>query len=95
MDQSDNKQTLERIFQLREKIDHLDEQISKLLLQRLEIAVSLGALKSGAGLPVKDMHREEDVLEKVAGSLSDSPHAGRVLKLYERILQECRDAQNT
>lgn len=66
-----------------------------MLLHRLEIAVELGNLKSRAGLPVQDLHREEDVLEKVAGTLLDRPLAARVLKLYERILQECRDAQNT
>ncbi len=95
MNSSDSNQSSERILQLRQQIDRLDEQISKLLLQRFEIAVALGNLKSEAGLPVKDAHREEDVLERVSASLSSSPLSTRVLKLYERILQECRDAQNT
>lgn len=95
MNQAECNESSDRILRLREEIDCLDKQISSLLLQRLEIAVEVGCLKNKAGLPVKDLHREEDVLEKVAVALTDRPLAARVLKLYERILQECRDAQNT
>lgn len=95
VDRLENNQTSARITELRENIDKLDEQISRLLLRRLEIAVELGNLKCEAGLPMKDAHREEDVLERVSTVLSESPLSGRVLKLYERILQECCAAQNT
>lgn len=84
-----------KITELRQAIDELDQQISRLLLRRIEIAADLGNLKSELGMPVKDLNREESVMSNVTKTLSGAEMTPRVLKVYERILQESREAQHS
>ena len=49
----------------REEIDRIDEEIVRLIGERLKAAESIGQEKSQLGLPVTDSTREKVVLERV------------------------------
>jgi chorismate mutase-like protein len=75
---------------LREQIDRLDEQIVKLLNERAECALQLGALKSDAGMDTYQPDREIAVLDH-ARDVNDGPLEGHAIKrLFERIIDENR-----
>lgn len=80
--------SLLRLSQMRKEIDSIDDQISQLLLRRLEIACALGNLKRELGLPLKDPTREDLVLEKVKSNVSASPLKKHVVSLYKAIVSE-------
>lgn len=52
------------IEEYRKKIDEIDEQLIKLLEERLDISVKIGEYKKKNNLDVLDKKREELVIEK-------------------------------
>ncbi|WP_297123960.1 chorismate mutase [Thermococcus sp.] len=74
---------LERLHELRKRVDEIDEQIIKLLEERLRIAREIGEIKRGLNLPIRDEKREEEVLRK----------AGKFREVFEKIVEVCRDVQ--
>ena len=75
---------------LRKEIDRLDAQIVKLLNERAEYALQLGALKSAAGMETYQPDREIAVL-KHARDVNEGPLEGHAItRLFERIIDENR-----
>ncbi|MBO8173775.1 MAG: chorismate mutase [Thermococcus sp.] len=74
---------MERLHELRKRVDEIDEQIIKLLEERLRIAREIGEIKRGLNLPIRDEKREEEVLRK----------AGKFREVFEKIVEVCRDVQ--
>ena len=64
----------EKLALLREKIDHLDTAIARLIGERADIARDIGKTKGGA--PVYDPARENRVIEKVIGESPDLDKEG-------------------
>jgi len=62
---------LERITSLRRKIDEIDEQILRLLKQRVEISRSIGKTKREHGIPVRDYEREDELYAKIMRRASE------------------------
>jgi chorismate mutase len=50
---------------LREKVDAVDDQILRDILQRVKICRAIGELKKQKGKPVHDISRETEVLNRV------------------------------
>jgi len=71
---------LERIHELRERIDQIDEEISKLLDERIAVAKEIGKVKREEGIPITDTHREKIVLDR----------AHRYRDIFEKIIQTCK-----
>jgi len=57
---------LERLADLRKKIDEVDEQMLTLLRKRVTIAEQIGKVKTEKVLPIRDEQREREVLDRVA-----------------------------
>jgi len=74
---------LEKLHELRKRIDEIDEQIIRLLEERVRIAKEIGAIKRELNLPIRDEEREEEVLKK----------AGKFREVFEKIVEVCRDVQ--
>jgi chorismate mutase len=77
-----------RLSSMRQEIDAIDDELSRLLLRRLELACSIGSLKADLGLAIRDACRENAVLDKVATCVSTSPMAKHIVKLYMSIVAE-------
>lgn len=74
---------MERLYELRGRIDEIDKQIIELLEERIKVAKEIGKIKKELNLPIKDEEREREVLKR----------AGRFREIFERIVEVCRDEQ--
>jgi chorismate mutase len=81
---------MNRLEELRRRIDDIDEQLVKLLSARAECALAIGHEKKTAGLEVYQPSREAEVIGHVqrvnTGPLDD----GAMKRLFERIIDEAR-----
>ncbi len=81
---------MNRLDELRRRIDEIDEELVRLLSARAECALTIGHEKKAAGLDVYQPSREAEVLAHVQrinlGPLDD----GAVKRLFERIIDEAR-----
>lgn len=81
---------MNRLDELRRRIDEIDEELVRLLSARAECALTVGHEKKAAGLELYQPSREAEVLEHVQrvniGPLDD----GAVKRLFERIIDEAR-----
>lgn len=80
------------IKDLRNKIDTLDREIVKLLVERMGVSAEVAAYKIESGMPVLDKTREAALLEKIAslsGDMSDYTH-----EIYLEILKQSRAYQD-
>lgn len=80
------------IKDLRNKIDALDREIVKLLVERMGVSAEVAAYKIANGMPVLDKTREAALLEKIAslsGDMSEYTH-----EIYLEILKQSRAYQD-
>ena len=71
------------IKELRKELDLLDDQISELLLKRIETGKKIVKLKKEAGISKDDPDREKEILERITEGKSE---ISELLKtLYGRI----------
>lgn len=83
-------QNLDRINQLRQKIDRYDKQIVTLLNKRAQCADGIGEVKRRLNMPVYVPSREEEVIELVMKANPGPLSAEAIGRLYERIIDESR-----
>ena len=58
---------------IRARINQVDDQLKKLILERLEIVSDVAAYKKAAGLPVTDREREKKVIARLTqGEVADT-----------------------
>jgi chorismate mutase/prephenate dehydratase len=70
---------------LRQKIDHLDQQIVDLLNQRAQVVVQVGRAKQADGLPIYAPDREQAVFKRIA-ELNQGPLPPKTLQAIYREL---------
>jgi chorismate mutase len=84
------------IEELRKRIDAIDEQLVRLLNDRVACAVAVGRLKHEAGLPIYQPEREAVVFNKVresAAALAGPLSSEAVVRIFERVIDEARRAE--
>lgn len=84
------------IEELRNRIDVIDDELVRLLNERVACAVEIGRLKHGAGLPVYQPDRETQVFNSVrrAADRAGGPlTAEAVVRVFERVIDEARRAE--
>lgn len=89
-------EVLTNIEELRGRIDSVDDQLLRLLNERVSCAVEIGRLKHEAGLPVYQPERETEVFNKVRGAtveLAGPLTADAVVRIFERVIDEARRAE--
>ncbi len=86
------------IEQLRNRIDSIDNEILKLISQRRDCAIKIGALKdelrassAEARLGAYDSRREAEILKKLAASFPDLS-ASSVEAIFREIISFCRNS---
>lgn len=85
---------MQRISDLRKKIDTIDEQILLLLKERLEVSKRIGRMKKDHGLPLRDPRREEEVYAKVMKEASQRElDPSEIEALYQKIIAMCLHVQ--
>jgi chorismate mutase len=85
---------LENIKQLRKRIDNVDEQILRLLSERVKVCELIGSVKKEHGLSIKDAYRESEVYAHVKQMAVESAlDPAQVEEVYRQIINMCHSAQ--
>ena len=79
--------------QLRRQIDRIDARLVRLLNQRADLALKIGAEKRRCGAPLLDLERERQVLASIRES-GEGPLAAEQLEaIYTVIMNKCTEVQ--
>ncbi|KAF0092466.1 MAG: hypothetical protein FD141_650 [Fusobacteria bacterium] len=78
----------------RKKIDELDQELVRLITERLEVATEIGFFKKEKGMKILDRSREEEVIQKNLGRVTNETFAPYVETLLEKLMSVSRDAQS-
>lgn len=83
-----------KIDQLREEIDKIDDQLSKLYLKRMDICKAIGEEKAKENLPVNVSKRENDVLSRICKGV-DEEKIVYLKQLYDEIFLQSKNYQSS
>src|SRR5262245_45975007 len=74
----------------RKEIDEVDGELLRLLNIRARLAIKVGTLKRASGLPLRDVNREQFVLDRLQEANNGPLDHGAVVRLFRRIMRESR-----
>src|SRR6187399_2169655 len=75
---------------LRRGIDAVDQQILKLLHERVRLVMQVGEYKRERGIPVYDADRERALLERLCRLAEPPLDAETIRRIFERLVDESR-----
>ncbi len=78
---------------IRQEIDQIDDQIVKLLEERMQLVEGVVAYKKASGKPILDTKREEVIFEKVRSRVSNKNYQETIVATFSDILKRSRDYQ--
>jgi chorismate mutase len=86
-------ETQERVRELRERVDEVDQELVEALSERARIVQEIMALKAGAGSPVYDPKREEEILQSVVERNPGPIYDSSMRDIVELIRHRIRDLE--
>lgn len=89
------ERALDRLDELRRRIDELDEALVRLLSARAACALEIGREKKAAGMEIYQPSREADVLSHVQRINPGPLDNGAIKRLFERVIDEARRLERT
>jgi chorismate mutase/prephenate dehydratase len=78
---------------LREEIDRIDSQLLTLLNRRTEMALTIGRIKHGQGLPVFAPERERAILARLEALNTGPMPSDAVESIFQAIMREMRKVE--
>ena len=75
---------MERIHELRERIDKIDKEILELLEERLSLVKEIGETKKELDIPITDSDREQVVLAR----------SGEFKEIFEKIIEKSKEEED-
>lgn len=91
---TDSKQNRSDLKRLRQKIDDLDDEILRLLNQRMLLVQEIATLKNKAGRDPMDLNREQAIFRRLARENRGPLAWGALKKIFGEILAASRDIQS-
>ena len=79
---------------IRQEIDQIDDQIVKLLEERMHLVEGVVAYKKSSGKPILDTKREEIIFEKVRNRVEDKRYQETIVATFSDLLKRSRDYQD-
>ena len=79
---------------IRQEIDQIDDQIVKLLEERMHLVEDVVAYKKASGKAILDTKREEAIFEKVRNRVEDKQYQETIVATFSDILKRSRDYQD-
>ena len=79
---------------IRQEIDQINDQIVKLLEERMHLVEGVVAYKKASGKPILDTKREEAIFEKVRSRVSNKKYEESIVAIFSDILKRSRDYQD-
>ncbi len=80
------------LLTIRKDINEIDNKIIELWKERMELCLSVAQYKKENNLPVLDVKREKELLDRV-GNLAGEDLDSYCRELYEKIMEISRDYQ--
>ena len=78
---------------IRQEIDQIDDQIVKLLEERMHLVEGVVAYKKASGKSILYSMREEGIFEKVGSRVEDKRYQETIVATFSDILKRSRDYQ--
>jgi chorismate mutase len=79
---------------IRQEIDQIDDQIVKLLEERMHLVEGVVVYKKASGKPILDTKREAIIFEKVRNRVGDKRYQETIVATFSDILKRSRDYQD-
>ena len=79
---------------IRQEIDQIDDQIVKLLEERMQWVEGVVAYKKASGKSILDTKREEVIFDKVRNRVEDKRYQETIVATFSDILKRSRDYQD-
>ena len=79
---------------IRQEIDQIDDQIVKLLEERMHLVEGVVAYKKASGKSILDTKREAVIFEKVRSRVEDKRYQETIVAIFSDILKRSRDYQD-
>ena len=79
---------------IRQEIDQIDDQIVKLLEERMQLVEGVVAYKKASGKSILDTKREEVIFEKVRSRVEDKRYQETIVATFSDILKRSREYQD-
>lgn len=91
-----NKVYQEEIRPYRRTIDRLNNEIIKLLSDRVQAALSIGEIKKKHGKPIVDQTREQTILDAIrVKAKENSLDPDGLERIFKEIIRLCVEAEET
>ncbi len=78
------------INELRKEIDRLDNELLRIFNERAGLALKIGEIKKGLGLPVYDPAREQLIFQRMKDANPGPLDDQAIVRLFERVIDESR-----
>ncbi len=78
------------IDDLRKEIDRLDSELLRIFNERAGLALKIGEIKKGLGLPVYDPAREKRIFQRMKDANPGPLDDQAIVRLFERVIDESR-----
>jgi chorismate mutase/prephenate dehydratase len=79
----------EKLKELRERIDQIDESILELLIERANLAKEIGEIKTKEGLEIHVPERERKILERILEKNKGRFPEQALIRIYREIISAC------
>ena len=79
---------------IRQEIDQIDDQIVKLLEERMQLVEGVVAYKKASGKSILDTKREEVIFDKVRNRVEDKRYQETIVATFSDLLKRSRDYQD-
>jgi len=85
----------EKIIELRQIIDSLDDQMLDLLVQRFAVSIEIGEIKASSGINIGDPNREREIINRLANKLEGKLDRDDIAAIFGPIYHISKKLQKT
>lgn len=83
----------DELKELRREIDRLNKELLKILSSRAEIVKKIGRIKQKKGMPLVDVKREDEILEKIKSQNKGPYSSEQIAEIFQEIFRQSVDLQ--
>ena len=83
----------ERILELRQQIDDLDEEIIRFLKKRMRISKEVGKLKQELDIPVEDKNRENEIIDRLTQQAGKNLSEEQLIRIFTAVFKSSKQVQ--
>ena len=85
----------EKIIELRQIIDFLDDQMLDLLVQRFAVSIEIGEIKASSSINIGDPNREREIINRLANKLEGKLDRDDIAAIFGPIYHISKKLQKT